>query len=112
MGTIQKDDIQAGDVTTIDKSSGKISLLGKSFARSRDYDAMGPQTRFVQCPEGELQKRKEVVHTVNLHEIDVINSRQQGFRLSSLVTLARSREKFGSKLTRRLLNGERKARLT
>merc|ERR1712226_781379 len=46
---------------------------------SRDYDAMGPQTRFVQCPEGELQKRKEVVHTVNLHEIDVINSRQQGF---------------------------------
>merc|ERR1712127_952038 len=34
---------------------------------------------FVQCPEGELQKRKEVVHTVNLHEVDVINSRQQGF---------------------------------
>eukprot|EP00746_Dinoflagellata_sp_MGD_P001225 gnl/MRDRNA2_/MRDRNA2_102286_c0_seq1.p1 gnl/MRDRNA2_/MRDRNA2_102286_c0~~gnl/MRDRNA2_/MRDRNA2_102286_c0_seq1.p1 ORF type:complete len:493 (-),score=138.81 gnl/MRDRNA2_/MRDRNA2_102286_c0_seq1:22-1416(-) len=77
--TIQKDNIQAGDVITIDKSSGKISLLGRSFARSRDYDAMGPQTRFVQCPEGELQKRKEVVHTVNLHEIDVINSRQQGF---------------------------------
>lgn len=77
--TIQKESIQAGDIITIDKSSGKISLLGRSFARSRDYDAMGPQTRFVQCPEGELQKRKEVVHTVNLHEIDVINSRQQGF---------------------------------
>merc|ERR1711934_511401 len=77
--TIQKDSIAAGDIITIDKSSGKISLLGKSFARSRDYDAMGPQTRFVQCPEGELQKRKEVVHTVSLHEIDVINSRQQGF---------------------------------
>ncbi|CAD7926721.1 unnamed protein product [Amoebophrya sp. A120] len=76
---VQKDDIQAGDVVTIDKSSGKISLLGKSFARSKDFDAMGPQTRFVQCPDGELQKRKEVVHTVNLHEIDVINSRSQGF---------------------------------
>lgn len=37
------------------------------------------QTKFVQCPEGELQKRKEVVHTVTLHEIDVINSRTQGF---------------------------------
>lgn len=35
--------------------------------------------RFVQCPEGELQKRKEVVHTVTLHEIDVINSRTHGF---------------------------------
>jgi RuvB-like protein 2 len=33
----------------------------------------------VQCPDGELQKRREVVHTVSLHEIDVINSRQQGF---------------------------------
>ena len=49
---------------TIDKASGKITKLGRSFTRSRDYDAMGPQTRFVQCPEGELQKRKEVVHVV------------------------------------------------
>jgi len=76
---LQKENISAGDVITIDKASGKISKLGRSFTRSRDYDAMGAQTRFVQCPEGELQKRKEVVHTVSLHEIDVINSRQQGF---------------------------------
>jgi RuvB-like protein 2 len=33
----------------------------------------------VQCPEGELQTKKQVVHTVSLHEIDVINSRTQGF---------------------------------
>ena len=76
---MQKEQINAGDVITIDKASGKITKLGRSFTRSRDYDAMGPQTRFVQCPEGELQKRKEIVHTVSLHEIDVINSRQQGF---------------------------------
>lgn len=76
---LQKEKVTAGDVITIDKASGRITKLGRSFTRSRDYDAMGPQTRFVQCPEGELQKRKEVVHTVSLHEIDVINSRQQGF---------------------------------
>jgi RuvB-like protein 2 len=58
---------------------GKITRLGRAFSRSRDYDAMGPQTKFVQCPDGEIQKRKEVVHTVSLHEIDVINSRSQGF---------------------------------
>ncbi len=69
----------AGDIITIDKASGKISKLGRSFSRSSDFDNVGPQTRFVQCPEGELQKRKEVVHTVTLHEIDVINSRTQGF---------------------------------
>merc|ERR1719269_177924 len=76
---LQKEKVSAGDVITIDKASHRVSKLGRSFTRARDYDAMGSQTRFVQCPEGELQKRKEVVHTVSLHEIDVINSRQQGF---------------------------------
>lgn len=76
---IQKQKIIAGDVITIDKASGKISKSGRSFARASDYDAMGPQARFVNCPEGEIEKRKEVVHTVTLHEIDVINSRSQGF---------------------------------
>ncbi|ELR08817.1 RuvB-like protein 2 [Pseudogymnoascus destructans] len=74
-----KERVQAGDVISIDKSSGKISKLGRSWGRSREYDAMGADTKFIQCPEGELQKRKEVVHTVSLHEIDVINSRTQGF---------------------------------
>merc|ERR1711963_499285 len=77
--SLTKEKVQAGDVITIDKATGKITRLGRSFTRARDYDAMGAQTKFVQCPEGELQKRKEVVHTVSLHEIDVINSRQQGF---------------------------------
>ncbi|KRX06063.1 P-loop containing nucleoside triphosphate hydrolase [Pseudocohnilembus persalinus] len=77
--SIQKEKIVAGDVITIDKASGRISKTGRSFARASEYDALGPQTRFVQCPEGEIEKRKEVVHTVTLHEIDVINSRSQGF---------------------------------
>jgi len=74
-----KEKIQAGDVVTFDKATGKITKLGRSFSRARDYDATGAQTRFVQCPEGELQKRKEVVHIVSIHEMDVINSRAQGF---------------------------------
>jgi len=77
--SVIKEKVQAGDVVTIDKATGKITRLGRSFTRARDYDATGASTRFVQCPEGELQKRKEVVHTVTLHEIDVINSRTQGF---------------------------------
>ena len=40
---------------------------------------MGADTKFVQTPDGEIQKRKEITHTVSLHEIDVINSRTQGF---------------------------------
>ncbi|KAJ2896344.1 putative aaa family atpase-like protein [Zalerion maritima] len=74
-----KERVMAGDIISIDKSSGKITKLGRSYARSRDYDAMGVNTKFLQCPDGELQKRREVEHTVSLHEIDVINSRTQGF---------------------------------
>ncbi|KAM3078088.1 RuvB-like protein 2 [Clarireedia jacksonii] len=77
--SMTKERVMAGDIISIDKSSGKITKLGRSFAKSRDYDAMGVDTKFLQCPDGELQKRKEVVHTVSLHEIDVINSRTQGF---------------------------------
>jgi RuvB-like protein 2 len=74
-----KERVMAGDIISIDKSSGKISKLGRSYAKSRDYDAMGVDTKFLQCPDGDLQKRREMVHTVSLHEIDVINSRTQGF---------------------------------
>lgn len=77
--SMTKERILSGDVISIDKSSGKISKLGRSYAKARDYDAMGADTKFVQCPDGELQKRKEVTHMVSLHEIDVINSRTQGF---------------------------------
>jgi RuvB-like protein 2 len=77
--SLSKEKVSSGDVITIDKATGKITKLGRSFARSRDYDAMGASMRFVQCPDGELQRRREVVHVVTLHEIDVINSRQQGF---------------------------------
>ncbi|GME97604.1 unnamed protein product [[Candida] boidinii] len=76
---LTKEKVVAGDVISIDKASGKITKLGRSYARARDYDAMGPNVKFVSCPEGELQKRKQVVHTVSLHDIDVINSRSQGF---------------------------------
>ncbi|RKP20493.1 RuvB-like 2 [Rozella allomycis CSF55] len=77
--SLTKEKVQPGDVITIDKASGRVARLGRSFSRAKDFDAMGPDARFVQCPEGELQKRKETVHTVTLHEIDVINSRTQGF---------------------------------
>ncbi|KAL9081366.1 MAG: hypothetical protein Q9157_000085 [Trypethelium eluteriae] len=74
-----KEKVIAGDIISIDKASGKISKLGRSYTRSRDYDAMGADTKFVQCPDGELQQRREIEHVVSLHEIDVINSRTQGF---------------------------------
>lgn len=61
------------------QATGKTSKLGCSFTRAWDYDAMGSQIKFMQCPDGELQKCKKVVHTVSLHQINFINSCIQGF---------------------------------
>ena len=71
--------ISNGDVITIDKATGKITKLGRSFSRAKDFDANSADIKFVECPEGELQQKKSIVNTVSLHEIDVINSRTQGF---------------------------------
>ncbi|KAL0478979.1 RuvB-like protein [Acrasis kona] len=76
---LQKEKVQSKDIITLDKATGKITKLGRSLGATGDFDAMGASTRFVQTPQGELQKRKEVSHTLSLHEIDVINSRSQGF---------------------------------
>ena len=42
---LSKEKVLAGDVVSIDKASGRITKLGRSFARSRDYDAMGADVR-------------------------------------------------------------------
>lgn len=76
---LTKERAMAGDVLSIEKSTGKVTRLGRSYTRSRDYDALSPNTKFVQTPAGELQNRRTTTHTVSLHEIDVINSRTQGF---------------------------------
>ncbi|EKX72768.1 ATP-dependent DNA helicase family member protein [Theileria equi strain WA] len=76
---LKKEHVTVGDIIQICKSSGKITKLGRAYSHSYDYDAMAPHTKFMQCPSGELQKRKEIVHTVSLHDVDVINSRAQGF---------------------------------
>ncbi|KAH7665418.1 DNA helicase protein [Dioscorea alata] len=107
---LMKEKVQNGDVITLDKASGKVTNLGRSTWTTMNYDAVGSSTKFVQCPEGELQKRKEVVQCVTLHEIDVINSRTQGFlalftgdtgELSSEV-----REQVNSKVTEWLVGGK------
>jgi RuvB-like protein 2 len=71
--------VQEGDVISIDTATGNLSKLGRSFAHVQEFDAAGPQLKYVHTPDGELKTRRETVHTLTLHEIDVVNSRNQGF---------------------------------
>lgn len=40
INSLTKEKISAGDVITIDKANGRITRLGRSFSRSKDYDAV------------------------------------------------------------------------
>lgn len=40
---LSREKITAGDVVSIDKSSGRISKIGRSYTRARDYDAGGAE---------------------------------------------------------------------
>ena len=51
---LQKEKVSAGDVISIDRASHRVTKLGRSFTRSRDYDAMGTSVRFMQYPEGAI----------------------------------------------------------
>lgn len=50
--SLSKEKVLAGDVIAIDKTSGKVTKLGRSFARSRDYDAMGADVLVPALPIG------------------------------------------------------------
>jgi RuvB-like protein 2 len=49
---LQKEKVLAGDVVSIDKTSGRISKLGRSFGRAKDYDAMGADVSFFDLTSG------------------------------------------------------------
>ena len=70
--SLTKEKVQAGDVISIDKASGKISKLGRSFARSRDYDAMGACAPPPSAPFAEMCLTFACVHDAELQWQDVV----------------------------------------
>lgn len=84
--SLGRERITSGDIIKIQKETGKITRLGRSLSRARDFDSTSQD--FIPCPEGELQQLKEEVHVVSLHEIDLVNSATGGTGLgSSLLSL-------------------------
>ena len=45
---------------TIDKSSGRKTKLGKSFARNSEFDVMGGYVKFPNIPRKNFKKEKKL----------------------------------------------------
>ena len=76
---LEKQGVHPGDVVLIHRENGKVSRLGRSYSHAKDFDVQSQITRFVPCPKGELAHKKRMTHMVSLHDVDVINSRPQGY---------------------------------
>ena len=77
---LQKEKVLAGDVISIDKASGRISKLGRSFGRAKDYDAMGADVSWIpRCWLCELTKIDSICRLSGWRVTDQEGSGAYGF---------------------------------
>nr|AGE94889.1 hypothetical protein ECU11_1270 [Encephalitozoon cuniculi] len=76
-GELDKEKVSAGDVIRIVRERGRVYKIGTSMVKRSDV--VGTDTRFVPCPEGELIRITEETQEISLHDIDVVNSKAEGY---------------------------------
>ena len=81
--------VSEGDVVWIDEETGRVYKVGRAREAERKFD-LGA-VRLVEMPSGPILKEKEFVHTVTLHDLDMMHSRG-GSLLTILLGGAEERE--------------------
>ncbi|ABM80269.1 RuvB-like helicase [Hyperthermus butylicus] len=68
--------VRKGDVIWIDAETGEVYKVGRACEKeSKRYDVS--YFRCVDIPDGPVRKRKEIVHTLTLHDLDVAYAAQR-----------------------------------
>ena len=65
--------VSVGDVIWIDAETGRVARVGRAEEAEVKYDI--ESGRRVPMPKGPILKEKEFVHTVTLHDLDVMHAR-------------------------------------
>lgn len=69
---ILREKIRIGDVIYIEVNTGHVKRLGRCNVYAKEYDIEFDE--YVSLPKGEVQKKKEVIQQMSLHDIDVANA--------------------------------------
>ncbi|KAL0213581.1 hypothetical protein RCL1_007207 [Eukaryota sp. TZLM3-RCL] len=81
---MQKQSVTIGDVIYIEVNTGAVKRVGRSDAFAAEYDLEAEQ--YVPLPKGDVHKKKEIVQTISLHDLDAANARPQaGSDLVSMI---------------------------
>jgi RuvB-like protein 1 len=95
---IEKQKIVTGDVVYIEANSGVIKRLGRSELHMNEFDLEADA--YIPLPKGEVLRKKEVIQTLTLHDLDMANAKPTGQDMLSLVFQILSPKK--SEMTERL----------
>lgn len=74
--SIQREKVNVGDVIYIEASSGAVKRVGRSDVYASEFDLEADS--YVSLPKGDVHKKKEIVQSVSLHDLDIANARPQG----------------------------------
>ncbi|MCD6312428.1 MAG: RuvB-like helicase [Thaumarchaeota archaeon] len=92
--------ISVGDVITIDAETGRVTRVGRSEEAAEKYDLAALDERPVPRPSGPVEKEKEFVYVLTLHDLDQLHSQSRSGGLFSLL--------FGAPSTREVDNEVRR----
>ncbi|KAJ9065351.1 RuvB-like protein 1 [Entomophthora muscae] len=73
---LMKERVTVGDVIYIESNTGAVKRVGRSDAFSTDFDLEAEE--YVPLPKGEVHKKKEMVQTLSLHDLDAANAQPAG----------------------------------
>ena len=92
--------ITLGDVVTIDAETGRVTKIGRSEKAAEKYDIATFNEKLVPRPSGPVEKEKEFVYVLTLHDLDQLSAQSRSGGLISLF--------FGGLQTREIDNEMRK----
>ncbi len=69
--------IRKGDVIWIDAETGRVHKLGRcrGIEKAKYFDIEAE--RFIEMPKGPVKKEKEIIHTLTLHDLDMLFAAQR-----------------------------------
>ena len=76
--------ISVGDVITIDAETGRVTRLGRSEEAAERYDIAAVDEKPVPRPGGPVEKEKEFVYVLTLHDLDQLSAQSRSGSLLSL----------------------------
>ena len=74
--SLQKERVAVGDVIYIEATSGAVKRVGRCDVYAAEHDLEAEE--YVPLPKGLVQKKKELVQNVTLHDLDWANAKPQG----------------------------------